>query len=66
MRLARLSLAAAALIAIAACSNDATAPEMLGPSDPALNGTYFGSGMKAGSDSVSANAEATISSTAVP
>lgn len=61
MRLARLSLAAAALIALAACSNDATAPEGLlnhpgkrtiGSSGPSLNTGLFGSGMKSTSDSL--------------
>lgn len=65
MRLARLSLAAF-ILALAACSNDVTAPELRGPSGPAMNGTLFGSGLKAGSDSVSVNTNATISAAGLP
>lgn len=61
MRLARLSLAAATLIVLAACSNDATGPEVplagpdkAKPAGPQLNGGYFGSGTRAGVDSVAA------------
>lgn len=61
MRLARLSLAAAALIAFAACTSDATAPDLSRPSGPVKNGTYFGSGMKAGVDSIAASTNSTIS-----
>lgn len=66
MRLARLSLAAAALIALAACNNDTTAPEMRKPSGPALSGNLFGSGMKAATDSVAAAASTASSSTTLP
>lgn len=65
MRLARLPLAALALIALAACSNDATGPEMARPSGPSMNGTYFGSGMKA-ADSLSTSTTAWVSATTTP
>jgi hypothetical protein len=53
MRLVRLPLAALALIALAACSNDATGPNSAtgkrgAPSDPLYTGTVFGSGTRAG------------------
>lgn len=62
MRLARLPLAAFALVTLAACSNDATGPGdpsqrpesgVVAPSGPNLSGTLLGSGMKASSDSLS-------------
>ncbi len=64
MRLARLSFAAATLIVLAACSHDATGPEVplagpdqakpgsITPAGPRLNGGYFGSGTRAGTDSI--------------
>jgi hypothetical protein len=75
MRLARLSLAAAALIALSACSNDATAPEgllnqpgkrVIGSSGPSLNTGLFGSGMKTASDTVFAVTNGTTESSSVP
>lgn len=63
MRLARLSLAALALVAFAACSTDATLPEASSgqngrsdtprevPADPSLTGGTIGSGMKEMGDS---------------
>lgn len=58
MRLARLSLAAAALIALAACSNDATAPTSVSPSAQPQLSQFFGSGNRAGADSVTAGVTA--------
>jgi|GEM_PF-5594741 len=60
MRLARLSLAALALVALAACSTDATGPEIINderaqaPADPLLT-SMFGSGARAASDSTGAS-----------
>lgn len=65
MRLARLSLAAAALIALAACSNDATGPAVPArPAGPVLNTITIGSGLKSNSDSVMANVSTAPSTSA--
>ena len=66
MRLARLPLAALTVLALAACTSDATAPDLRTPSGPVMNGTYFGSGLKAGSDSTTTSSEFTISGTELP
>lgn len=64
MRLARLPLAALALVALAACSSDATGPDHLtrraemgsiAPSGPVLSGYLMGSGMKEAADSIIAS-----------
>ena len=52
MRLARLSLAALALITVAACNSNATAPESTRPSGPVLSNGTLGSGLKTNSDTV--------------
>ncbi len=60
MILVRLSLAALALIALAACNNDATGPEasrneparVKTQAGPVLSTGYIGSGMRAGADTV--------------
>jgi hypothetical protein len=60
MRLVRLPLVALALIALAACSNDATGPDFgrkqeavpVSPSQPRFNDNgYMGSGLRASPDS---------------
>lgn len=63
MRLARLSFATLAVIALAACSNDATAPELRRPSGPNHNTQTIGSGMKSNADSVAASIEASPANT---
>lgn len=67
MRLARLSLAAAALIALAACSNDATGPAVPArPAGPVLSTGMMGSGLKSNSDSVMANVSTAASASTGP
>lgn len=75
MRLARLSFATLAVIALAACSNDATGPVTddgaqitkgpASPTGPMLSNGQFGSGAKSASDSllVSVSSTSTSSST---
>ncbi len=72
MRLARLSFATLAVIAFAACSNDATGPEasrngaprVRTQAGPVLSTGYIGSGMRAGADTLMASVSSSSSAVA--